>query len=200
MIIKTPYKTQWESSSKVSDILSGNILARQDINWQKSGAISPEEYEFWSWNICGIACLSMILSAKNISHPGLVALAKDAAQHKVFDVSKSYIGPLKYKDFCKWVHKRFNLPSKPDTHLTQEKIISMLCDNHYVVASVNARIRNPQHLLSELKGGHLVLLIGYTKTSFILHNPSGLYRKSQKSTRITFEDFESFFANRGIIV
>lgn len=56
-----PYYAQWESAALVPDIIGGTLSAADDPLWQRSGAASREEYAFWSWRLCGMACLRMAL-------------------------------------------------------------------------------------------------------------------------------------------
>jgi len=49
------------STDLVEGIITGAISAKEDPRWQESGAGSLDEYEFWSWRCCGMACLNMVL-------------------------------------------------------------------------------------------------------------------------------------------
>src|SRR5581483_419670 len=50
-----PYYSQWESKQLVGKILSHEISAKEDMKWKNSGAETKEEYELWSFNVCGMA-------------------------------------------------------------------------------------------------------------------------------------------------
>jgi hypothetical protein len=77
-----PSFTQWESKDKVDDIVKGKFDAKNDKLWRKSGTKTKEEYEMYSWQICGMTCLKMILkSINNEKDYKLVELAKDALKY-----------------------------------------------------------------------------------------------------------------------
>lgn len=76
LIHPVPYYAQWESPDLVPDIIAGTLSAADDPLWQKSGAASPEEYAFWSWRLCGMACLRMALDHWRGSAPPAVTLPR----------------------------------------------------------------------------------------------------------------------------
>lgn len=82
-----------------------------------------------------------------------------------------------------------------------KEIIKAVSEGNFVIASVNPEIRDPQ-IDSKYSGRHLVLVFGYDMDAgtLILHNPSGIYGKSQENVEISFSDFNKFFAHRGIVV
>ncbi|MEK7571158.1 MAG: hypothetical protein AAB553_02700 [Patescibacteria group bacterium] len=57
-----PYFSQWESPTLVDTIVRKKISAKDDPRWKNSGAKTKAEYELWSHNTCGMACLKMILA------------------------------------------------------------------------------------------------------------------------------------------
>lgn len=210
LIPNISYFSQWESPELVDDILSNKIDARQDPLWKNSGALNPLEYLNWSWSICGIACLKMILESKgNIKYP-LIKLAKNGLTHGFYSINKSAyqkedyvnsISNLKYKPFVKFINENLPLSSIIINSSTLKEIIYYLEKKYFVIASVNAKIRDPKSNPPK-KGGHLVLILGYDMKNKTLtfHNPSGIYRKSQEYTKISFSEFNKFFDNKGIIV
>src|SRR3990167_6800417 len=84
VINKIPYFSQWESPKLVGKIIERKILARDDQKWKNSGAKSPEEYEYWSWNICGMACLKMILASKFSKNYKMIELAKKCEEYGAY--------------------------------------------------------------------------------------------------------------------
>lgn len=86
-----PYFSQWESRGLVKQIITGKIDGKDDPKWRESGAESREEYDEWSWNGCGMACLKMILaSAQNKTIP-LAALGKMSLRYGSLSASVVFI-------------------------------------------------------------------------------------------------------------
>ncbi|MCL4374260.1 C39 family peptidase [Patescibacteria group bacterium] len=205
-----PYYSQWESRSLVDKILNHRIKAENDPNWKNSGAKSQLEYCNWSWNGCGMACLKMILKQeKNIAFP-LVTLAKIATKYGAYKINPRHfaagqylhsIDGLYYRQFLTFIKNEFNLDGKIASPLTIKEIPHYISRRFYVIASVNASIRNPI-TQPQRRGGHLVLISGYSLPDrfLYLHNPSGYYRRSQKYAKISPTDFDRFFSHRGILI
>jgi len=198
-----PYYSQWESPELVDRIVWGEMLAREDPLWETSGASSPKEYEFWAVNICGMACLKMILAhMTGIVYP-TVTLARQALVYRAYTINDAEISDLFYVPLCKYVKEKFAIEAHTKRHLTIQDILTQLEKRNYVIASVNSSIREenlnfePAH-----KGGHLVLLTGYdqSRETLTYHDPSGYFGRTQIHRMIDAKDFERFFAERGIVV
>lgn len=197
-----PYKSQWESPSLAEKILNKEISASQDPLWFRSGATTPKEYEYWSWNICGMACLTSILGYLKVENvPPLVQLAKRCSQFGGYVPTEVGIDGLYYKSFIDFIAKEFNLEGKIGSPLNIKEIIEEISQKNFVIVSVHPTIRNPR-AEPPGKGGHLILIVGYdlVKEQLIFHNPSGYASVSQAFTSIDFSDFDRFFARRGIII
>ena len=198
-----PFYSQWESPALVDKILSRKISAKDDPKWKNSGAKSKEEYEYWSWNLCGTACLKMIIAYENKKIPKLFTLARDITRFGGYlPKNKKIIDGLFYKPFIQYlneVHKRNAMIRNP---LSLNRIKLELSKGNFPIVSVSQTIRDEQAPTPSNKTGHLVIITGYddsTKNLF-LNNPSGYYRKSQKNHRISYNDFLKFYSGRGIIV
>lgn len=195
------YFSQWESANLNKKILKKEIKAEDDPHWARSGAKSRQEYTLWSWNGCGMACLKMILAQEGKGMLPLVKLGKKCAEYG------GYIYPLEtsvgllYKPFIKFVEKEFDLKGKILNPMVIEDIIKALGNGDYVIAGVSPEIREPDKK-PKLKGGHLVLMLGYdlNKKELYLHNPSGLSNATQNYAVISFDKFKKFFSNRGIVI
>lgn len=205
-----PYFSQRQSSSLTDQIYNKKIDARQDPLWKKSGAKDPLEYLHWSWSICGIACLKMILQSKNHKEIPIIALAKNGLKYGFYSINQdaydkedyiNSISDLKYKPFVKFINQTLPLHAKIINPLTLNEIIYYLDQDNFIIASVSSKIREPKSIPTK-RGGHLVLILGYdlSNHTIIFHNPSGVYKKSQKYTKVSFPDFNRFFANKGIII
>lgn len=200
-----PYFSQWESPELVDKILSHSISASQDPLWENSGAQTAEEYELWSWNICGMACLKMILTSIYKKKFYTVALATQCATYGgyLFEHRKgSDIPGLFYKPFTVFLEREFHLKSNTIKVLPIRRLKYHLSRGDYIIASVHPAIRDIKNASVAHKGGHLVVITGYDedKKVLYLHNPSGLYKKSQENFEISETDFKRFFAGKGIVI
>ena len=198
---EVPYFCQWESKELAAKILSGEIKTETDPKWRESGAASPEEYALWSWNVCGMTCLKMILAAITGMTVPLTTLAKKCAKYGGYKVNGKQIDGLYYKPFVPFVKKEYGLTATVKPIMTIEDIIASLSKKNFVIASVSPDIRSPQSQPT-YKGGHLVLMLGYNldKQVFCLHNPSGNTPESQEYAEVSFEQFRKFFDEKGIVI
>ncbi len=205
--IDIPYFAQWESPELVEKIVLGDILeATKDQKWKNSGAVNKQEYLLWSWNMCGMACLKMILSYKKLPSPPLILLGKLALKdgcYKINHVSKypaTYLDGLYHYPFVKFLKKEFGLSAKVSQTLVIPEIIREMDRGHLVIASVSPQIRSGKKAPN--KGGHLIVVTGYSQKQncFWINNPSGFYKQSQQDFKVTFNDFSKYFFNRGVII
>ena len=193
-----PYFSQWESASLVGPIIRGEISAEEDPLWRDSGARTPEEYAFWSWRVCGMACLRSILLSRKGVHMTSLGLGKEVLAAGGYVRRTDGLDGLIYAPFVDYVRKRWDLESTSRPRLELDELVSLVGRDKWVMASVSHRIRRPADRPDRV-GGHLVLVHGVAEDSLILHNPSGDTKESQASARITQEDFAHFYAGRGIV-
>lgn len=61
-----PFFSQWETPDMTLAVLADGAEAalRRDPLWQGSGAATRDEYAVWAANVCGMACLKMILATR----------------------------------------------------------------------------------------------------------------------------------------
>lgn len=197
------YFSQWESPLLVTKILRKEINAKKDPEWKNSGALSKEEYELWSWNICGIACLKMILTHIFKKDFKSIKLAKECAEYGGYVLNNNTIKGLYYAPFCEYLGKVFKLKSSfIDKEMSFEDIYNAINSGKFVIVSVSPKIRNKETKDIGEKGGHLVLVtkVDKNKEEIYIHNPSGFSLVSQENYCLTENEFKKFFANRGIII
>ncbi|NSZ66229.1 C39 family peptidase (plasmid) [Agrobacterium tumefaciens] len=196
-----PYFSQWETPDMTLSVLAeGSAALLRDPLWRQSGAESIEEYARWAVNVCGMACLKMILAARGDMHPTL-ALARACTAYGgyvVNDVDASIKG-LIYAPFVTYVRERFRLSAQTVTGVATESIPELLADRPFFIASVNSGIRWPERMPAS-KGGHLVLVTAASAETIRFHNPSGHDAASQADATLPLAVFDRFFANRGIAV
>ncbi len=196
---EVPYHSQWESAELVPDLLAGRVKAEDDPFWYRSGACSAEEYAFWSWRICGMACLSMALEYWGLKVAGLVTVAKEFLDAGAYVRRADGVDGLIYAPFAKYAAERYGVEAEVRTELAAEDIPSLLRDGALVMLSVHPSIRDLP-TTSPGRGGHLVLAIGCSPDHLQVHNPSGLPRSSQRFAEVPWSVLPEFFAQRGVVL
>jgi len=201
--LNIPYFSQWESPKLVDSFLSHQLEAKDDPLWRDSGATSKEEYQYWSWNLCGSACLKMILKFQTGIEHRLCDLGRKITEYGGYiHQTNGSIDGLYYKPFITYMRKEHSLQALVAVPLTFKRIRYEISQGNFVIVSVNPAIRDEKNTAPKTKTGHLVLITGYNDLFgvFYLHNPSGYYKKSQRNHKIKYQDFMKFFSKRGIII
>lgn len=201
LLKNVPYYSQWESPELISRIVSGEVSIKEDPKWKSSGASNLNEYELWSRNACGMACLKMILAHKLGKVLPIVNLCKKCMSYGGYIKGGKSIDGLLYKPFINFIHKEFGLKGRIPSSLSIQDIINELKKGNYVIASVSREIRNP-YSKPVKQGGHLVLVLGFdsNKETLSLHNPSGNKISTQDYAVISYKNFRKFFSRRGLII
>lgn len=196
-----PYFSQWESRELVKDFINRQLSVREDPRWKDSGATTKEEYELWSWNGCGMACLKMILAHRFNKIIPIVELGRQCQEFGGYIPRNNSLDGLYYRPFLKFIQSEFNLSGHIISPMSIQDAVRELEQDHIIIASVSHEIRDSRSIPSK-KGGHLVLVLGYDLTtgSLFIHNPSGDTSQSQELFEITFADFERFSAHRGMVI
>lgn len=198
---KVPYFSQWETPEMTLSVLAeGSAALLRDPLWRQSGAETVEDYARWAVNVCGMACLKMILAARGELHPTL-ALARACTAYGGYVVNEldASIKGLIYAPFVTYVREHFGLSAETMTGVATESIPGLLADRPFFIASVNSGIRWPERTPPS-KGGHLVLVTAASGETLRFHNPSGHDAASQADVTLPLAVFDRFFANRGIAV
>ncbi len=196
-----PYFSQWETPEMTLDVVAeGEAALLRDPKWAQSGAETVEEYARWAGNVCGMACLKMILASRGALHP-ILELARAATEYGGYVVSAdgASIKGLIYAPFVRMVSERFGLKAEVVTGIDTAQLPCLLSRFPFFMASVHHSIRWPDREPPS-KGGHLVLVTAATPDTIRFHNPSGHQRDTQADVVLPLTDFDRFFANRGIAV
>ena len=196
-----PYFSQWETPGMTLPVLAeGSQALLSDPLWRHSGAGTVEEYARWAVNVCGMACLKMILAARGEIHPTLdLARACTAYGGYVVNEIDASIKGLIYAPFVRFVAERFGLGAETMTGVETAAISDLLSKRRFFIASVHSGIRWPERAPPS-KGGHLVLVTAASNETIRFHNPSGHDEASQADVRLPLAVFDRFFANRGISI
>ena len=103
-----PFFSQWESRDITSDVLARGAAAAlaDDPNWASSGAATIDEYVQWASNLCGMACLKMILAARTGRAFPLLELARRCTTYGGYTVSNTgQIKGLIYAPFIEFIRQ-----------------------------------------------------------------------------------------------
>ena len=209
-----PYFGQWESPDLIEQFILNPASVATDPCWAQSGARDIEEYVRWSRHLCGMACLKMILAAKQQTVYPLSELMRYALQAKAYVELPDYHGErsnnsdikgLIYAPFVAMIEAKFGLSGEVITGISAKDIPTLMTRADYFLASVHPSIRTP-HEEPPKRGGHLVLITRVENMDnsdpphIVFHNPSGLNHSSQRDVRFSPEAFDRFFAGRGVLV
>ncbi|MFD2052859.1 C39 family peptidase [Mesorhizobium calcicola] len=182
------------------DVLAegAEVALRRDPLWRGSGAETPDEYVVWAANICGMACLKMILATRGEIVP-TIELARRCTRYGGYVVGEGSIKGLIYAPFVSFVREAFSLQAEVMTNVATADIPAILARSRFFIASVSSWVRWPEREPPS-KGGHLVLVTAASDKGFRFHNPSGHTSATQANAVLAPADFDRFFANRGIAV
>ncbi|WP_246679554.1 C39 family peptidase [Mesorhizobium sp. B2-3-5] len=195
-----PFFSQWETPDMTLAVLADGAEAalRRDPLWRGSGAETLDEYALWAANICGMACLKMILATRGEIVPTIM-LARRCTGYGGYVVSGGSIKGLIYAPFVTFVKAEFGLDAEVMTGVATADIPAILTRSRFFIASVSSSIRWPEREPPS-KGGHLVLVTSASDQGFCFHNPSGHTSATQANAVLAPSDFDRFFANRGTAV
>ncbi|MGP4001432.1 C39 family peptidase [Streptomyces sp. 8N706] len=199
IIHPVPYYAQWESPELVPAIIAGTTRASDDPLWPKSGAASPEEYEFWSWRLCGMACLRMALDHWRGQAPPAVSLAQECVDAGAYIRHSDRVDGLIYAPFAAYAQQRWDLHAESGPDLPVAALSEHLLEGRLLLLSVHPSIR-VLDAAPPRRGGHLVLAVGTTPQALVIHNPSGFPGRSQQFAHVPWADLDRFYAGRGVIL
>ncbi|MBD0709343.1 MULTISPECIES: C39 family peptidase [unclassified Streptomyces] len=199
IVSSVPYFAQWASPRLVREIVSGGLRAADDPLWAAYGAKTPEEYEWWSWRLCGVACLRMALTYWLDTAPAPLELAAECVEAGAYVKREDGLDGLIYAPFATYATNRWGLHAESRPRLPADEIPALLAAGRLPILSVHPSIREP-HLVPPARGGHLVLAVGATEDHVIIHNPSGFHGLSQEFARVPWPEFERFYAERGVVL
>ena len=198
-----PFFSQWESRDLTEAVLAQGAreALASDPLWASSGAHSIEEYVMWGAEVCGMACLKMILAARSGRIVPTLELARGCAAHGGYtiDVTTGRIKGLVYAPFVNYVFDAFAIRAEVITGISASELPRIFERAEFFMASVHPSIRWPERPPAG-RGGHLVLGLECSTTAMTFHNPSGHDRRAQEFAQLSLDRFDEFFAGRGIAI
>ena len=194
------FVSQFGNPGWAEKVLKDGVPLHTDPDWRTSGANTIEEYEKWATTVCGMACTSMALRHFKTEEHNPIALAKDAFTFNVYQDHSGHLSAMRYKEYVAWIATH-NLAAYLYSRLTIKGIQYILSQDGLVIASVNPNVRGYETGPRKQKGGHLVLVTGYSipEQTITIQNPSGFVsHKTHHNHTLAISDFHTYFAHRGI--
>ncbi|WEB44195.1 C39 family peptidase [Streptomyces yunnanensis] len=199
VIHPVPYHSQWASPELVPALLAGTTSATEDPRWPEYGARTPEEYAWWSWRLCGMACLRMALEFWRHSAPTAMELAAECLDAGAYVRHAEGLHGLIYAPFAAYAERRWGLSAESRPDLPREEIPALVGAGRLVLLSVHPSIRDADPEPPR-RGGHLVLAVGVTPDHVVIHNPSGLPGHSQEFAHVEWRRLDRVYAGRGVVL
>ncbi len=199
---KVPYFSQWETPDMTLAVVAEGAQSAllKDPLWASSGASSIEDYARWAGNLCGMACLKMVLAARTGKTIPIMGLAMGCREYGGYvEEADGRIKGLIYAPFVSLFRDRFDLDARVVTGISVADIDDILDQSEFFIASVHHSIRWPE-TEPPVKGGHLVLVTAIDGNNIRFHNPSGHVNATRENAEMPLEVFERFFAGRGIAI
>jgi hypothetical protein len=197
-----PFFSQWETPELTEAVVAegASIALARDPSWETSGAHSLEEYITWADNVCGMACLKMMLAAYTGRIVPTLDLARRCTEYGGYTVNEAgEIKGLIYAPFVEFVRHDFGMRAQVVTGIASEDLAGILEQADFFMASVHPAIRRPERE-PPARGGHLVLVSAAREGEITFHNPSGHTPETRSNAKLSAESFGRFFAGRGIAI
>ncbi|WP_248581598.1 C39 family peptidase [Nocardioides sp. InS609-2] len=184
----------------MSAISYGGRSRVDDPRWPESGAPDLDAYATWSVRWCGMACLRMVLLARDGHAPTLYDLTMGGLRYGAYSNEPGQPQGLIYGPFADYAGAVHSLEVEVVPHLEPARLVSEVGSGHMVIASVHPEIRRP-HRPPPGKGGHLVLVTSYTpaRQTIGFMDPAGHTARAARAS-LVLPVFETFFANRGVVL
>ncbi|AJR18658.1 hypothetical protein KR76_20965 [Pimelobacter simplex] len=193
------YVSQFESPDLIAGIIDGTVSAEDDPHWARSGARDPQEYAFWAWRSCGVACLRSLLIERTGHSPAPVVLARELLAAGGYVPHAGGLRGLVYRPFVNYLRTRWDIAAEVRTDYTVTALADDLRRGAWVIASVHSTIRNAPAPPPE-RGGHLVLAYAATDTHLEFHDPGAPTARTREAVRLPIDVFDGYFARRGVVV
>ncbi|HEY1774996.1 MAG TPA: hypothetical protein VGG41_02445 [Solirubrobacteraceae bacterium] len=198
-----PYRSQYASPQLAAELQSGAVAFEDDPRWREFGAATPAEYRRWARCGCGMACLQMILAASGGQEvPPLAELGRRSIAYGAYEAEPpGGFGPLIYAGFVDFLGAELGLSARVAAPLSLHELADAVDGEEVVLASVSAEIRALAPAPAR-RGGHLVLVFERSEdgASICFHDPAGNDGANTRGVWLALDQFERFFAGRGVAV
>ena len=177
------------------------------------GAKDADEFTFWAWRNCGIACVKMILGVKNkVINKTIMDLTKEGIElgGYILYEGKTFVDKGWFHHALVSLLQRHGISAQMKKWQTLESVAKDILEDKKVILSVFI----PGRRFIELDGsfglkpggtscGHLLLATGVKMSGkkvlgVYAHDPRGL-KEYQKDTFISASVFKNIFSNRTIV-
>lgn len=199
-----PYECQFATPELVADILDKKVSAKDDPNWKIFGYKNQNEYAFWSWRICGIACLKMIFDYYDVNDGKSMAdLTRECVELGGYDIKKDH--GWFFKPLLAQI-KKHKLNGFIGTHFGVNLISDLILNKKFFIASVNpSMVRFDKDFTNKKPGGHLAIVIGFRIKNkkiegFFLNNPSGKSSETRRKAFVPINIFAKAYSKKGIAI
>src|SRR6266545_669277 len=131
--VEVPYFSQWASPDWVRPIVEEGADPCDDPMWAVAGFEAPDEYRFWSWKTCGLACLESVLSHWGFEVPSRADLVRSALTWGAYrKVGPNRAEGLTYGPFAEWVGSEFGLEAEVHRQLPLDEIADQVDERSVV--------------------------------------------------------------------
>lgn len=154
------------------------------------GARFIQEFSYWGWKSCAIACVMMVLEAEGLYEGNIFNLISECLLINGYAFKnlrgRKNIG-WKHESLCCLLKKR-GLKTRTFRNRSAKELSAMLKDGSYVIASIRSKT-----------GGHMILLTGLSGNDFFFNDPF-VYGGGGENKKINLDDLEKIFLGGGIEV
>lgn len=198
-----PHRSQYASPDLAAELQSGRLAYEDDPRWHELGARDPVEYRRWARCGCGMACLQMILAARGEAEQEIAPIAelgRRAIPYGAYEAEPAAgFGPLIYTGFVAFAGAEFDLRARVAAPLALDELERVVAGDEVVLASVSSEIRSlAPH--PRRRGGHLVLVHDSRGGRLRFHDPAGDRPQNSAGVWLGIDEFERFYAGRGVAV
>jgi uncharacterized protein YvpB len=200
----------------IKDIIEMKANPKEDKDRSKSWAMSLDDYEKRTWQICGITSFQMYLETKRIPYVWWnISLVYESLLYWTYKYDPRYIeptdfniSPMYHKAFLEYIKDRYNITWKSIVWTDISGSVKHLHEWKFVLLSLNQNIRDMKvnQKYVDYTGRHIVVLTWYKIKdkiieSIFIHNSSWfLQNNSQENFEIPISIAKQVFARKIIIL
>lgn len=155
---------------------------------RRFGARFIQEFSYWGWKSCAIACVMMALEAEGLYEGNLFDLVTECLLINGYAFKnlrgRKNIG-WKHESLCRLMTSK-GLNARMFRNKSAKEISVMLEKGSYIIASIRSKT-----------GGHMVLLTGLSGNDFFFNDPF-IYGGGGENKKINIDDFDKIFLGGGI--